>query len=259
MTGSVLAREIAAVHRDGWTGEAGAALFNHLRNICLKESQRWVLAAGSLDDAAASAVGVVAWQLIRAGRLDDLEKAVRLTARRAYAAEAAASQTGMGSPGTKGLVSHARSNLPARSLEQVFELPTAVAGDLPLDGIPAWMKAVGVRLAQAGWSWPVPPLWALIAVISCGMSRGGLKERSPLIEHDTGVPHATWTALRLLSLGTGPGCVTGRRWPGAWSLAEEHGLEAMRSDAEIGRLIRAAVEGRTVRTGRSADAEAAKT
>ena len=80
-----------------------------------------MVAAGSLDDAAASAVGVVAWQLIRAGRLDDLEKAVRLHGTPGLCRRGGGVPDGHGiRRGPRVWSAHARSNLPARSLEQVF-------------------------------------------------------------------------------------------------------------------------------------------
>ncbi|HEY7811646.1 MAG TPA: hypothetical protein VIC62_00320 [Nakamurella sp.] len=68
--------------------------------------------------------------------------------------------------------------------------------------------------------------------------------------HETGVPAATWSALELLTLGSGPGCRPEARTTGVAMRIDTFGLAGVRGSSELMRIVRAAVEGRPVRTGR---------
>ena len=68
--------------------------------------------------------------------------------------------------------------------------------------------------------------------------------------HRTGVPDATWSALDLLTVGSGPGCRPESKVTGAAVQIELFGAKGIRSNPELMRVIRAAVQGRPVRTGR---------
>ena len=65
----------------------------------------------------------------------------------------------------------------------------------------------------------------------------------------TGVPAVTWSALDLLTLGSGPGRRSEARAIGAAMQIDALGAAGVRANPELTRVVRAAVEGRTVRTG----------
>ena len=71
-----------------------------------------------------------------------------------------------------------------------------------------------------------------------------------MASHDTGVPAATWSALDLLTFGSGPGCAPESRTPGVSVQIDLLGAAGIRSNPKLMRIVKAAVEGRPVRTGR---------
>ncbi|HET9648839.1 MAG TPA: hypothetical protein VFP34_11465, partial [Microlunatus sp.] len=104
-------------------------------------------------------------------------------------------------------------------------------------------------LAMEGWAWPVPPLNAVVASAAAAASTSR-RCRSTMAAHRTGVPAATWSALDLLTLGSGPGCRPEARATGAAMQIDALGPAGVRANPELMRVVRAAVEGRVVRTGR---------
>src|SRR6478736_3540761 len=74
--------------------------------------------------------------------------------------------------------------------------------------------------------------------------------RSAMTAHRTGVPAATWSALDLLTLGSGPCCRPEARAIGMSMQFDDLGAVGVRSNRELMRVVRAAVEGRAIRTGR---------
>lgn len=79
------------------------------------------------------------------------------------------------------------------------------AGGLGRLAAPAWMRTLAAVLAKGGWSWPVTPLNAVMAS-AAGAASTSRRCRSTMATHRTGVSAATWSALELLTLGSGPGC-----------------------------------------------------
>ena len=67
--------------------------------------------------------------------------------------------------------------------------------------------------------------------------------------HTTGVPPATWSALDLLTFGSGPGCQPESRTPGVSVQIDLLGACGVRSNKTLMRIVTAAVQGRPVRTG----------
>ena len=81
---------------------------------------------------------------------------LRIAARRAYAAEAAAAQTGLGSLTSRGLTGAVR-RADVQVVGQLAETSTADAGQEPAGEAeaPAWMRMLATVLAMQGWDWPV--------------------------------------------------------------------------------------------------------
>jgi hypothetical protein len=92
---------LAVVAGDGWGSAAGNQAIRIMRKVCRREASRWTHKAGWLTEEGLAPVWEQMDRLVRAGRFDDAPGLLRLAARRAYAAEAAAMQTGMGSASTR--------------------------------------------------------------------------------------------------------------------------------------------------------------
>jgi hypothetical protein len=202
----------------------------------------------------------VVWEqmdrLVKAGRFEDAPGLLRVVVRRAYAGEAAAAETGVGSPTTRGLIAAIRSSA-ATQIGQigVEDWMPAVEDSAPLVA-PPWMRTLAAVLAVAGWRWPVPPLHAVMAS-AAGVARSGRRCRSVMAAHHTGVPAATWSALDLLTFGSGPGCHPESRTPGVSVQIDVLGAAGIRGNTELMRIVAAAVSGRPVRTGRQPSKAAA--
>ncbi|HEY5115240.1 MAG TPA: hypothetical protein VIJ00_06930, partial [Nakamurella sp.] len=121
---------------------------------------------------------------------------------------------------------------------------------------PPWMRTLASVLAVQGWGWPVPPLHAVMAS-AAGVARSGRRCRSVMAAHDTGVPAASWSALDLLTFGSGPGCQPESRTPGVSVQIDLLGAAGIRGNSELMRIVAAAVSGRPVRTGRQPSKAAA--
>ena len=107
----------------------------------------------------------------------------------------------MGSASTRGLIGAVRNaDVPAVSALDEDSLVVA-AGESGRSAAPPWMRT----LAMEGWMWPVPPLDAVMPS-AAGAASSSRRCRSAMAAHETGVPAATWSALDLLTLGSGPGC-----------------------------------------------------
>jgi hypothetical protein len=195
--------------------------------------------------------------LMKTGRFDDAPGLLRVVVRRAYAGEAAAAQTGVGSPTTRGLIAAIRSS-EASSVDAIdVDVPTPdVDTTAPSVVAPPWMRTLAAVLAVQGWAWPVPPLHAVMAS-AAGVARSGRRCRSVMAAHHTGVPAATWSALDLLTFGSGPGCQPESRTPGVSVQIDLLGAAGIRGNAELMRIVAAAVSGRPVRTGRQPSKAAA--
>ncbi len=240
----VLLREVAS---EGWNGPAGAAAIAVLQRACRREAPRWRSSAGSLTDEGLGDVWEQIDRLLRSGRFDDAPGLLVRVVRRAYACEAAAAQTGMGSAATRGLIA-ATDSVHTRSLEDLAGAATPT--DEPDVEVPRWMRVLGAVLAAEGWRWPVPALHAVVAA-AASVARSGRKHRSPLAGQATGVPPATWSALDLLIFGSGPGCDPTSRTPGVAVQIDLLGAAGLRQNQSQMRIVRAAVAGRPVRTGRT--------
>lgn len=245
--GEDLSALLAAVAGEGWGGDAGRRAIGIMRSACRREATHWTRRAGWLTDEGLSDVWEQMDRLVRSGRFTDAPGLLRIAVRRAYAAEAAAAQTCMGSASTRGLIGAVRSadvhavsalDSDSHSVEE-SERPAA----------PAWMRTLAAVLAVEGWAWPVPPLHAVMAS-AAGAASTSRRCRSAMTTHRTGVPAATWSALDLLTLGSGPGCRPEARALGVSMQFDVLGASGVRSNRELMRVVRAAVEGRVVRTGR---------
>src|SRR3954454_21294744 len=102
-------------------------------------------------------------RLVKTGRFGGASGLLRVVVRRAYAGEAAAAQTGVGSPTTRGLIGAIR-RAEATPIEEYGsdDIPGA-ADDRPELVAPPWMRTVAAVLAVEGRRWPVPPLRAVMA------------------------------------------------------------------------------------------------
>jgi len=240
---------LAAVAAEGWGGDAGRRAVGIMRSACRREAMHWIRTAGWLTDEGLSDVWEQMDRLVRAGRFADAPGLLRVAVRRAYAAEAAAAQTCMGSASTRGLIGAIRNaDVPAVSaLDEDSQVVTA--GESGRSAAPPWMRTLAAVLAMEGWTWPVPPLNAVMAA-AAGAASTSRRCRSAMAAHRTGVPAATWSALDLLTLGSGPGCRPEARTIGVSMQFDVLGAAGVRSNRELMRVVRAAVEGRVVRTGR---------
>jgi hypothetical protein len=241
---------LAVVADQGWGSDAGRQAIGIMRSACRREAAQWTRKAGWLTDEGLAVVWEQLDRLVRTGRFADAPGLLRIAVRRAYAAEAAAAQTGMGSASTRGLIGAIR-NADIGAVGELVEDAVADADDhepVPM-AAPAWMRTLAIVLACEGWSWPVPPLHAVMAS-AAGAASSSRRCRSTMAAHQTGVPVATWSALDLLTVGSGPGCRPEFKVTGSAVQIDLFGAAGIRSNPELMRIIRAAVEGRPVRTGR---------
>jgi hypothetical protein len=241
---------LAVVADQGWGSDAGRQAVGIMQSACRREAAQWTRRAGWLTDEGLAVVWEQIDRLVRMGRFADAPGLLKIAVRRAYAAEAAAAQTCMGSASTRGLIGAVRDAV----VGPVGELAEdAVAGgpdpDVGRTSAPTWMRTLATVLAMEGWSWPVPPLHAVMAS-AAGAASSSRRCRSAMAAHQTGVPVATWSALDLLTLGSGPGCRPESRTTGSAVQIDMFGPAGIRSNPELMRIVRAAVEGRSVRTGR---------
>src|SRR6478735_3265832 len=248
-SGDDLSGLLAAVAAEGWGGEAGRRAVGIMRSACRREAMHWIRTAGWLTDEGLSDVWEQMDRLVRAGRFADAPGLLRVAVRRAYAAEAAAAQTGMGSASSRGLIGAVR----RADLHAVGQLadasPDVESGGMEEPAAPPWMRTLAAVLAMEGWAWPVPPLHAVMAS-AAGAASTSRRCRSAMAAHETGVPAATWSALDLLTVGSGPGCRPESRTTGSAVQIDTFGPRGIRTNPELMRIVRAAVDGRPVRTGR---------
>jgi hypothetical protein len=241
---------LAEVAVDGWNGGAGRQAIEVMRRACRREATRWTKTAGWLTDEGLSAVWEQMDRLVRTKRVQDAPGLLPIVVRRVYAGEAAAAQTGMGSPTTRGLIGAVQRREAASAEEYGFD-DTHSSQDEPASMPPAppWMRTLAAVLAAEGWRWPVPALHAVMAS-AAGAAQNGRRNRSVLAAHDTGIPAATWSALDLLTVGSGPGCQPESRAPGVSVQIDLLGAAGIRGNNQLMRIVTAAVQGRPVRTGR---------
>ncbi|HEY5150628.1 MAG TPA: hypothetical protein VIJ23_12555, partial [Mycobacterium sp.] len=95
---------LAMVATQGWGSPPGREAVEVMRRACRREAARWTRSAGWLTDEGLAVVWEQMDRLVKAGRFGDSPGLLRVVVRRAYAGEAAAAQTGVGSPTTRGLV-----------------------------------------------------------------------------------------------------------------------------------------------------------
>ena len=249
-TGDRLVSLLAAVADQGWGSDSGHQAIGIMQLACRREAAQWTRKAGWLTDEGLAVVWEQIDRLVRAGRFADAPGLLRIAVRRAYAAEAAAAQTCMGSASTRGLIGAVRDSDIGAVSELVGDAVAGVDDYEPATlAAPGWMRTLAAVLAREGWSWPVPPLRAVMAS-AAGAAISSRRARSRMAVHQTGVPDATWSALDLLTVGSGPGCRPESKMTGAAVQIELFGVKGIRSNPELMRIIRAAVEGRPVRTGR---------
>lgn len=248
--GDKLISLLGVVAEEGWSSDAGRSAIGIMQTACRREAARWTRSAGWLTDEGLASVWEQIDRLVRTGRLADAPGLLRIAVRRAYAAEAAAAQTCMGAASTRGLIGAVR----AAEVGPVIELAEDGMTDAPdvdptRSAVPTWMRTLAAVLAREGWSWPVPPLHAVMAS-AAGAASSSRRCRSAMAAHRTGVPTATWSALDLLTVGSGPGCRPESKTTGSAVQIDTFGPKGIRTNPELMRIVRAAVAGRPVRTGR---------
>ena len=245
--GSLL--ELVAVQ--GWDGVAGRRAVGVMQRACRLEARNWTRTAGWLTDEGLAAVWEQMNRLVVTGRFADAPGLLKVVVRRVYAGEAAAAQTGVGSPTTRGLIGAIKRS-EASAIEEYGDQDIVATADENETGhlvAPPWMRTLAAVLAVEGWRWPVPPLHAVMAS-AAGVAQSGRRCRSVMAAHATGVPPATWSALDLLTFGSGPGCQPESRTPGVSVQIDLLGACGVRSNKSLMRIVTAAVQGRPVRTGR---------
>ncbi len=246
---SKLGELLGRVAVQGWASDAGREAIRIMQAACRREAAEWTRTAGWLTDEGLSVVWEQMDRLVRTDRFADAPGLLRIAARRAYAAEAAAAQTGVGSVTSRGLIGAVR----RADLHSVSQLADSTADAWPEPDeepeAPAWMRTLATVLAMEGWAWPVPPLHAVMAS-AAGATSTSRRSRSAMAAHETGVPAATWSALELLTLGSGPGCRPEARSTGVAVQIDLAGAAGIRRNRDLIRVVRAAVQGRPVRTGR---------
>lgn len=245
---SRLGELLSLVAEEGWGSDAGRDAISIMQAACRREAAEWTRTAGWLTDEGLSVVWEQMDRLVRVGRFADAPGLLRIAARRAYAAEAAAAQTGVGSTTSRGLIGAVRRDEVRSVAEFALATTTAATADPELTA-PPWMRTLAIVLAMEGWAWPVLPLDAVMAS-AAGAASTSRRCRSAMAAHQTGVPAATWSALDLLTLGSGPGCRPEARTTGVAMQIDTFGLAGIRGNLEVMRIVRAAVGGRPVRTGR---------
>ena len=247
--GVSLSELLAAVANRGWDSVSGREAIEIMRRACRREAMHWTRAAGWMTDEGLATVWEQMDRLVQTGRFEDAPGLLRVVVRRAYAGEAAAAQTGLGSPTTRGLIGAIKRREAAPIEEYGAEDPWMALDETPDLNAPPWMRTLAAVLAVEGWHWPVPPLHAVMAS-AAGVAQSGRRCRSAMAAHSTGVPPATWSALDLLTFGSGPGCQPESRTPGVSVQIDLLGAAGVRSNKTLMRIVAAAVEGRPVRTGR---------
>jgi hypothetical protein len=248
--GDDLSSLLSVVAGDGWGSAAGRQAILIMRSACRREAVRWTRKAGWLTDEGLATVWEQMDRLVRAGRFDDAPGLLRLAAGRAYAAEAAAVQTGMG----VGVDARPDRGGPPRRRAAGRQVRRRPCGCLGCRGARGAGRSggdadAGGGVGDGGWTWPVPPMDAVMAS-AAGAASTSRRCRSAMAAHETGVPATTWSALDLLTLGSGPGCRPEARSIGASMQFDAFGAAGVRGNRELVRVVRAAVEGRLVRTGR---------
>ncbi len=248
--GDRLVSLLAEVADQGWGSDPGHQAIGIMQSACRREAAQWTRKAGWLTDEGLAIVWEQLDRLVRAGRFADAPGLLKIAVRRAYAAEAAAAQTCMGSAGTRGLIGAVR-NADVGAVHELVEDAIVEADDHEPAAMaaPEWMRTLATVLACEGWSWPMPPLHAVMAS-AASAATSSRRCRSTMTAHQTGVPDATWSALDLLTVGSGPGCRPESKVTGTAVQIELFGPKGIRSNPELMRVIRAAIQGRPVRTGR---------
>jgi len=102
--GNGLPSVLAAVATLGWESAAGRDAIAIMRRACRREAMQWTRTAGWLTDEGLATVWEQMDRVVRTGRYEDAPGLLRVIVKRAYAGEAAAAQTGFGSPTTRGLI-----------------------------------------------------------------------------------------------------------------------------------------------------------
>lgn len=237
------------VQEQGWDSAAGRAAMTHLRRVCRGEAARWTYSAGWFSDEGLADVWEAVNRLLLKGQLEVAPAVVRRVAQRSYAGEAAAAQTGVGTPKTRGLVRIARTQR-SSSLTTTEALESLPAVETVVEtAAPVWMRVLAVMLMRDGWSYPVPALDAVVASAAV-VALNGRRRQSPLAGHVTGVPATAWSGLALLVAGSGPGCAADNRQVGAPDIFARVGAAGLRLDTETRRLVRGIVAGKCLRTSR---------
>ena len=216
---------MAQVAEQGWGSAAGRQAIGIMRVACRREAAEWTRTAGWLTDDGLSVVWEQMDRLVRSGRFADGPGLLRIAARRAYAAEAVAAMTGLGSASTRGLIAAIR-RADVLEVRQLADTPDAAAVEVEAPAAPAWRRMLAAVLAREGWAWPIAPLHAVMAS-AAGAASTSRRCRSTLAVHHTGVPAATWSALELLTLGSGPGCRPEARTTGVAVQIDMCGAAAM--------------------------------
>lgn len=93
---SRLGELLTLVTEQGWGSKPGRQAIGIMRVACRREAAEWTRTAGWLTDEGLSVVWEQMDRLVRAGRFAEGPGLLRIAARRAYAAEAAAAMTGLG-------------------------------------------------------------------------------------------------------------------------------------------------------------------
>ena len=142
-----LLREVAT---NGWNCPAGTEAVTVMQRACRREAMRWMWTAGWMTDEGLADTWEQMDRLMRSGRFDDAPGLLLKVVRRAYAGEAAAVQTGMGSSSTRGLVA-AVTRSDARWITELDdEEPAADRGESGAQA-PPWMRTLAAVLAVEGW------------------------------------------------------------------------------------------------------------
>lgn len=247
--GADLVGLLREVDEQGWDSAAGRTVVAHLRRVCRGEASRWTYSAGWFSDEGLADVWEAVNRLLDKGQLEVAPAVMRRVAQRSYAGEAAAAQTGVGTPKTRGLVRIARTQR-SNSLTTTEALESLPAVEPTFEtATPVWMRVLAVMLLRDGWSYPVAALDAVVASAAV-VALNGRRRQSPLAGHDTGVPAAAWSGLALLVAGSGPGCSSDNRQVGAADIFARVGAAGLRMDAETRRLVRGVVAGKSLRTSR---------
>jgi hypothetical protein len=253
MSDQTLRSHLRHIRDHGWTGDEGAAVFKHFGQLCDAAIVRWRAGAGGLlgRDGVSMLWEYVTELFATYEDVEDFPRYLQSYVNRIYVGQAAAAQTGMGSPLRRGLADVAKQSQPLLGDAALEDLP---APD-PDDESRRWLHLGTQLLEDAGWAWPIPAELALDAASGCGVdgrrpSGAGAARRSPLAAHPTGVPADTWAALELLALGSSAGCEPEHRWPGLILMTETMTDQQIITDRNVLRIVHAAVAGKAARTGR---------